>query len=117
MKKAKSQVDRSRLRILSANVCLSFGVEEHAFMSPLRKRDLVFARHACCSLARCHTDHSLLDIGNFLGNRDHSTVINCVRQCSDLLEFHHEFRRKYQKSEFMFEKSVALFESDPVYPS
>jgi chromosomal replication initiation ATPase DnaA len=104
MRKKKFPKDTKNLSLISSAVCQSFGIDTQSFLSPLRKRDLVFARHAFCYLARTRTNHSLLDIGFFLGNRDHSTVINSIRQCSDLLEFHNEFRRKYQKSEFAFEK-------------
>jgi chromosomal replication initiation ATPase DnaA len=113
MRSKKFPTDTKNLNLISSAVCHSFGIDLQSFLSPLRKRDLVFARHAFCYLAKAKTDHSLLDIGFFLGNRDHSTVINSIRQCSDLLEFHNEFRRKYQKSEFIFDASSEIIKNIP----
>lgn len=113
-KRKNSPLDENQLRLIMGSVCYSFGVDSQSFLSQIRKRDFVFARHAFCFLARTHTNHTLPSIGGFLGNRNHATIINSIKQCSDLLEFHPEFKRKYQKSEFLFETTRNAEENFPL---
>jgi chromosomal replication initiator protein len=62
--------------------------------SRLRQRDIVELRSIFCHLART-MKYSLTTIGQFLGNRDHTTVIHNVNTFRDLVETNEPFRLKY----------------------
>ena len=62
--------------------------------SRLRERSIVELRCIFCHLART-MKYSLTDIGSFLGNRDHTTVIHNVNAFTDLVQTNEPFRLKY----------------------
>ena len=51
--------------------------------SKARNKDLSFARQVAMFLMKKTTDKSLRDIGEFLGNRDHSTVMYAVEMIEE----------------------------------
>ena len=59
-----------------------------------RKRDIVELRHIFTFLAR-KLGYSFTSIGEFLGDRDHTTIINNVRMFNNLIETDPKFRKKY----------------------
>jgi hypothetical protein len=62
--------------------------------SKLRERDIVELRSIFCYLARS-MKYNLTSIGEFLGKRDHTTIIHNVNAFSDLVETNEAFRLKY----------------------
>lgn len=62
--------------------------------SKSRKRELVELRHIFSYIAR-KMGFSLLTIGQFLNNRDHSTIINNLRVFDNLIQTDPDFREKY----------------------
>lgn len=62
--------------------------------SKLRERDIVELRSIFCHLART-MKYNLTSIGQFLGNRDHTTIIHNVNAFNDLVETNEAFRLKY----------------------
>ncbi len=59
----------------------AFGVEEHRLVGASRMREIVVARHATCYVLRARfPEMSFPWLGRFMGGRDHSTIINAVRQ-------------------------------------
>ena len=73
----KDQTELSR--ILSA-VSNSFGVKSEDVISSSRKREHSLARHAVCRIAREQTNRTLAEIGEFLGGRDHATMLTSYRK-------------------------------------
>jgi chromosomal replication initiation ATPase DnaA len=59
-----------------------FDVPARDLFGPWRNRKIVHARHAASWLARKHTAKSYPQIGAIL-NRDHSTIMNGVRQVEE----------------------------------
>jgi|688.fasta_scaffold00218_48 hypothetical protein len=59
-----------------------------------RYRELVELRNIYCFLAR-QLSYSLVNIGQSLGNRDHTTVIHSITCFKNLLETDEGFRQKY----------------------
>ncbi|RRR71489.1 MAG: chromosomal replication initiator protein DnaA [Candidatus Viridilinea halotolerans] len=53
-----------------------YGVDLRTIQGRGRSRNIVIPRHVAMYLLREETDCSLVDIGNFLGGRDHTTVIH-----------------------------------------
>lgn len=52
---------------------------------PKRSKDIAWPRQVAVYLARELTDHSLNDIGNFFGGRDHSTILYAYNKVSDMV--------------------------------
>ena len=51
-----------------------------------RGKQIVFARHVAMYLMRQLTEKSLPGIGEYMGGRDHSTVVHACKKISDLIE-------------------------------
>jgi len=52
---------------------------------PKRSKDIAWPRQVAVYLSRELTDHSLSDIGNFFGGRDHSTILYGYNKVSDMV--------------------------------
>lgn len=61
-------------------VSRQFDTNQRDLLSKKKRRSIVLPRQIAMYLARRHTDHSLQDIGGFLGGRDHTTVIHAIRK-------------------------------------
>lgn len=64
--------------------------------SKLRVREIVELRQMFCSIAR-NIGFSLKTIGQFLGKRDHTTIIHNVRTFRNMMETDDQYREKYNK--------------------
>lgn len=63
-----------------------------------RKRPLVKCRQMFCSIIRQFKyDLSLKDIGSYLGNRDHSTVINSIRNNENDILYAQGYKEEFEK--------------------
>ena len=60
-------------------------IKEASLFSQTRQMDVANARHIAMFLARELTKLSLVHIGRFFGNRDHSTVIHACKAIEDKL--------------------------------
>lgn len=65
------------------------GVEAGEIFGKNRKREVAAARHMFCYMARKYTNATLGQAGKFLG-RDHTTAINSVKVCNDMLDIQDE---------------------------
>lgn len=90
-------------------VCGYYHVTEDALRSTSRSRTIAFPRQMVMYLARTETDSSLPQIGAFLGNRDHSTVLYGYEKIAALLESDSTARRD------MLEIKAALYEANGAY--
>lgn len=61
-----------------------FGVTKSDLRGQRRSKSIVFPRQMCMQLARCLTLHSLEEIGNHFGGRDHTTVMHATRRITKL---------------------------------
>ena len=61
-----------------------------------RTRELTELRHMFCYIARS-MNFKMTTIGQFLDNRDHSTVINSIRVFENLYQTDDIFREKYER--------------------
>jgi chromosomal replication initiator protein len=68
-------------------VSAHFGVTEQLLIGPSRSSSIVQARHVAMFLLREDLGYSLAEIGRFLGNRDHTTVLHgCSKVISSIEE-------------------------------
>jgi len=65
--------------------------------SKARNKDVSFVRQVAMFLMKRTTDKSLRDIGEFLGNRDHSTVMYAVEKIEERCSKDSEFKHKIQR--------------------
>jgi chromosomal replication initiator protein len=64
-----------------------------ALRSTSRSRTVAFPRQIAMYLARTMTDHSLVEIGQAFGGRDHGTVIHAARRVEQRIEDSKEIRQ------------------------
>lgn len=73
------------IELIADAVADVWGVSVAALRGPRRLMPYVDPRHVAFALARKHTSHSLPVIGQWFGDRDHTTVINGLRRYEVLL--------------------------------
>jgi chromosomal replication initiator protein len=71
-------------------VCDHFSVSREDIISSKRNKELVHPRHIAMYLMRAMTDQPLDKIGEFLGGRDHTTVIHGLTKISSELDVDNE---------------------------
>lgn len=73
-----------------------FGID---FVVKSQKRHIIDARHTCIYLLKKFTDLTLKEIAEYVGVRDHTTVINALKTASNLITTDIEFRARANKIE------------------
>lgn len=82
-------------------VCKHFSVKKQDVIGPSRYANLVRARQFFCKLIYSDKENvfSLTRIGTYLGNRDHSTVINLLKKFDIFYEYETAFKKQYDSLE------------------
>lgn len=77
--------ERGKVRIQDVieAVCLHYGVTREHMMTNTRLRAIVWPRQVAHYLAKQLCNRSLPDIGQRIGNKDHTTVMHSIRVVSD----------------------------------
>lgn len=75
------------------------GVTMHDINSKRRLREVIDAITIIVNLARKYTTLTTVKIGQFIGNRDHSSVVHHCKKLDNLLMYDKEFKRKYNTAE------------------
>lgn len=68
------------LRRIADEICRQYKLTFQQLISDRRDRPLVIARHHFMHRATMETDKTTVQIGRFLGNRDHTTVLHGVKK-------------------------------------
>ena len=71
---------------IESNVAIYFGLTPADLHTSRKSRTIALARGIAMYLARKHTDMSFPEIGRFMGNKNHSTVILASRRISRMLQ-------------------------------
>lgn len=66
-------------------------------LSKSRTKKMVTPRHVAMALARELTNHSLPEIGDAFGGRDHSTIIHATKKVEELRETDRDVAQDYRK--------------------
>ncbi|OGT11614.1 MAG: chromosomal replication initiation protein DnaA [Gammaproteobacteria bacterium GWE2_42_36] len=64
-------------------------------MSERRSRSIVRPRQMAMALAKELTNHSLPEIGNAFGGKDHTTVLHACKKMKELIETTHDLKEDY----------------------
>jgi chromosomal replication initiator protein len=74
-----------KLADIQRAVCEVFGVDATSLKSPRKTRSVADPRMLAMWLARRYTRSALSEIGDFFGNRSHSTVVSAQRKFDGLV--------------------------------
>jgi len=80
-------------------VCKFYPYTLHELCSKSRNKELTQARHVAMFLMKKLTQQSLRDIGNFLGGRDHSTVMHGLQKIEDEIHTNADLKKTMQQIE------------------
>ncbi|NOT02364.1 MAG: chromosomal replication initiator protein DnaA [Phycisphaerales bacterium] len=75
-----------RLSDIETVVAIYFGLTQADLHTSRKSRTIALARSIAMHLARTHTDMSFPEIGRFMGNKNHSTVLLACRRIGRQLE-------------------------------
>ncbi|MDR2748519.1 MAG: chromosomal replication initiator protein DnaA [Bifidobacteriaceae bacterium] len=68
------------------NICEFFNCSYEQVVGATRQRSVVFARNMAAFILRKITHLSLSEIGDNLGGRDHSTILNCCNRAEEIIK-------------------------------
>ena len=91
-------------------VSIYFGLTPADLHTSRKSRTIALARGIAMYLARRHTDMSFPEIGRFMGNKNHSTVILATRRISKMLQS--DVRATWLTPEGLREQSLAVLLSE-----
>lgn len=83
---------RVSMQAILERICYRFHVSMNDIRSSRKSQDVTHPRFAFYWVAREMTGQSLPAIGRFLGGRDHTTVLNGIRRCEQLMVRNPEFK-------------------------
>jgi len=87
----KPQLDQeARAEDLISIICDHFNISTEEVKSKSRKHKFVIARQLCMWFCKAKTYLSLVQIGNLIGDRDHTTVIHSITQVKNALSLKHD---------------------------
>ena len=81
-----------KLSDIESIVAILFGLTPADLHTSRKTRTIALARGIAMYLARKHTDMSFPEIGRFMGNKDHTTVILACRRIQGLLDAEQDAR-------------------------
>jgi len=73
-----------------------YSIRPNEMVSPRRNRTVVRPRQMAMALAKDLTNHSLPEIGEAFGGRDHTTVIHACRKIRDLRQENTQVEQEYK---------------------
>ena len=74
MKEEREGFPKRNMPSIKADICASFGVSEEELSGKSRRKSIVMARKMFAALAYTEAGASLHEIGQVLGDRDHTTI-------------------------------------------
>jgi chromosomal replication initiator protein len=82
-----------------AKVCAHYEIEESAIHTKTRKREVVQVRQLAMYLAKKYTDASSSKIGQFIGKKDHATVLHACKMVKDQVEVDKAYKAEVEEIE------------------
>jgi chromosomal replication initiator protein len=69
------------------------------FVIKSRKREIISARFACAYLLKKFTGLTLIEIAEYIGSKDHTSVIHAIKACTNWMATDIDYRMKIKKLE------------------
>lgn len=82
-----------------------YGIEPSAINTRSRKREVVLVRQVSMFLAKKHLDMSTSKIGQYVGDRDHATVLHACKTITNLAETDKQFRSELEEIDMMLQSA------------
>ena len=82
-----------------------YGVEPAAINTRSRKREVVLVRQVSMFLAKKYLDMSTSKIGQYVGDRDHATVLHACKTITNLAETDKQFRSELNEIDMMLQSA------------
>lgn len=92
------------IEFIRDTVCDYFKLSVDAISTKSRKLEVVQARQIAMYLSKNLTKNSLSTIGNYIGKRDHATVLHACKKVVDLMDTDKHFRRNVEEIEERLKK-------------
>jgi chromosomal replication initiation ATPase DnaA len=83
------EINEAQLEKIAVIVSEVTGISVEAIKGQSRKRDIVIARQLYCFFSFGYTKNSMTSIGEFISDRDHTTVGWVVQTIKDLVDTNH----------------------------
>jgi len=99
MDKPKKKNDSIMLDLVLKSVAKHYSISLHDLRSKRRQKSVACARQIAFFLMKKHTISSLKAIGNYIGGRDHSTVIHAIMKVESKLEANKALQQKIKSIE------------------
>jgi len=93
----KRQVVELSVERIQQVVCEHFKLSPKLLQEKTRKREIVQARQLAMYFCKNLTNASLVDIGNQIGKKDHTTVLYACKTIADLIEMDRGFRAQVEE--------------------
>ena len=106
IKKAVRIIENKPITIdkIISKVCEHYKMDESVLHSKSRKREVVQVRQVAMFLAKKHTEISAAKIGQYIGKRDHATVLHACKMMKDLLAVDKGTQEDIEKIEASFKQ-------------
>ena len=106
IKKAVRIIENKPITIdkIITKVCEHYKMDESILHSKSRKREVVQVRQVAMFLAKKHTEISAAKIGQYIGKRDHATVLHACKMMKDLLAVDKGTQEDIEKIEASFKQ-------------
>lgn len=82
-----------------------YGVEVNAINTRSRKREVVLVRQVAMFLAKKYLDLSTAKIGQYVGKRDHATVLHACKTVANLADTDKQFRNELNEIDLALQNS------------
>ena len=82
----KEEAKKTSLNLVVSTVSKEYRIKEENLFGKSRQMEIVLARHVAMFLCRELTSSSLISIGKYFGNRDHSTVIHACKMIENKIK-------------------------------
>lgn len=82
-----------------------YGIEPSAINTRSRKREVVLVRQVAMFLAKKYLDMSTSKIGQYVGNRDHATVLHACKTISNLADTDKQFRNELNEIDLSLQRA------------
>ncbi|MEZ7865971.1 MAG: chromosomal replication initiator protein DnaA [Paludibacteraceae bacterium] len=92
------------IEFIRDTVCDFFKLSVDAISTKSRKLEVVQARQIAMYLSKNLTKNSLSTIGNYIGQRDHATVLHACKKVMDLMDTDKHFKKNVEEIEERLKK-------------
>ncbi|MDR3116398.1 MAG: chromosomal replication initiator protein DnaA [Bifidobacteriaceae bacterium] len=80
-----TEQSKNKPQTIIKNVCDFYNAPYEEVVGSSRRKSIVFTRNLCVFILRKTTNLSLSEVGSYMGERDHSTILNCYNKAEKMI--------------------------------